>query len=182
MDIAAEKKALRSALRRQRREIPDDERKRLDDAIFRNVTASPLFRAAQTLLLYVSCGGGVDTLRIIGEALRLGKQVAVPKCGENGSMTFYVIDSMDALAPGAYGIPEPVGGKIPEITAQTVCFVPGVAFTEDGERLGQGGGYYDRFLERYPELNTVGLCYGCMLQTSIPAQPHDRRVDAVIHE
>ncbi len=182
MDIAAEKKALRSALRRQRREIPDDVRKPMDEAIFQNVIRSLLFREADTLLLYVSCGGEVDTLRIIGEALRLGKRVAVPKCGVGGAMEFFLIDGMDSLAAGAYGILEPTGGEIPAITEKTVCFVPGVAFTESGERLGQGGGYYDRFLERYPQMKTVGLCYACMLQTSVPSEPHDRRVDAVIHE
>lgn len=182
MDILAEKKALRTKLRKARREIPDERRQMLDDGIFRNVTASEAFRKADTLLLYVSCKGEADTIRILAHALQLHKQVALPKCGENGAMEFYLIQSMEELSAGAYGILEPTGTQLPQITAHTVCFVPGIAFTQKGERLGQGGGYYDRYLERYPQLFTVGLCYSEMLLDTVPTQAHDRRVDAVITE
>lgn len=182
MGLAEEKKALRTALRRRRREMPEQERRPLDDAIFRNVMQSGWFRSADTLLLYVSCGGEADTVRILAEALRLGKCVAVPKCGENGVMQFYCIGSMDELAAGAYGILEPTGTQQPVITSQTVCIVPGVAFTRRGERLGQGGGYYDRFLELHPMMQTVGICYSCMLQPELPCEAHDRRVDIVVTE
>lgn len=182
MDIPYEKKTLRSAIRRQRREISEEVRKQLDDGIFRNVTASSYFRNADTLLLYVSCGGEADTICIIREALRLGKHVAVPKCGENGEMQFFLIQSFAELAAGAYGILEPTGTRTPQITADSVCFVPGIAFTKYGERLGQGGGYYDRFLEKYPMLQTIGICYSTMLLEELPCEAHDRSVDAVITE
>jgi len=182
MDILTEKKQLRTALRRQRREIPDDIRKELDEGIFRNVTASPYFRDAETLLLYVSCGGEADTIRIIEQALRLGKHVALPKCQKMGEMQFFLIQSMEELEPGAYGILEPTGTRMPQITADTVCFVPGVAFTKTGKRLGQGGGYYDRFLEKFPMLQTIGICCSTMLLEELPCEVHDRCVDAVITE
>ena len=182
MDILTEKKQLRTLLRKQRREIPEDLRKQLDEGIFRNVTASEDFRKADTLLLYVSCKGEADTMRILSEAMRLQKKIAVPKCLENGAMQFFLIQSMEDLAPGAYGILEPTGTQMPQITADTVCFVPGVAFTKNGERLGQGGGYYDRFLEQHPTLRTVGICYSSMLLDTIPAEGHDKCVDAVITE
>ena len=182
MGLAEEKKALRTRLRRKRREIPEDVRKPLDDAIFRNVTQSWWFCDADTILLYVSCGGEADTVRIIAEALRLGKKVAVPKCGEHGAMEFYLITGMDSLAAGAYGILEPTGTQKPDITPKTVCIVPAVAFTARGERLGQGGGYYDRFLELHPQMQTIGICYSCMLLPELPCEAHDRRVDAVITE
>lgn len=182
MGLAEEKKALRTRLRRKRREIPEDVRKPLDDAIFRSVTQSRWFCDADTLLLYVSCGGEADTVRIIEEALRLGKKVAVPKCGEHGAMEFFLITGMDSLAAGAYGILEPTGTQKPDITPKTVCIVPAVAFTAKGERLGQGGGYYDRFLELHPQMQTIGICYSCMLLPELPCEAHDRRVDAVITE
>lgn len=182
MGLAEEKKALRTALRRKRREIPENMRKPLDEAVFRNVTQSRWFLEADTLLLYISCGGEADTIRIIEEALRLGKHVAVPKCGENGRMDFFLISSMKELAEGAYGIPEPTGTERPEITDKTVCIVPAVAFTSSGERLGQGGGYYDRFLELYPKMRTIGICYSCMLLPELPCEVHDRRVEMVITE
>ncbi len=182
MDILTEKKTLRTVLRRKRREIAAEERILLDEGIFRNVTQSPWFSDADTILLYVSCGGEADTVRVIKEALRLGKNVAVPKCGENGAMQFFLIDSMNSLAAGAYGILEPIGTKKSEITDKTICFVPGVAFTANGDRLGQGGGYYDRFMEQYPSVTMIGICYSCMLLPSLPVEAHDRRVDAVVTE
>ncbi len=182
MGLAEDKKALRTRLRRKRREMPEDVRKPLDDAIFRNVIQSRWFCDADTLLLYVSCGGEADTVRIIEEALRLGKRVAVPKCGEHGAMEFFLITGMDSLVAGAYGILEPTGTQKPDITPKTVCIVPAVAFTAKGERLGQGGGYYDRFLELHPQMQTIGICYSCMLLPELPCEAHDRRVDAVITE
>lgn len=182
MALVQEKQQLRTMLRKKRREIPDEERKRLDEAIFRNVTQSRWFCEADTLLLYVSCRGEADTVRILEYARELGKAVAVPKCGQDGCMEFYLIDGMHSLASGAYGILEPTGTELPEITPKTVCIVPAVAFTAAGERLGQGGGYYDRFLSRYPQLRTVGICYRCMLLPELPSEAHDRRVDAVITE
>ncbi len=180
--MLTEKQELRTQLRKKRREIPDDLRQKIDDGIFCNVTACEEFSSSDTLLLYVSCKGEADTRRILRYALELKKQVAVPRCGENGEMQFFLIGSMEELSPGAYGIPEPVGERLAEITDKTVCFVPGVAFTQRGERLGQGGGYYDRFLENYPDIRTVGICYSDMLLDTLPTEAHDRCVDVVITE
>ena len=72
------------------------------------------------------------------------------------------------------------GTQPPDITEKTVCIVPGYAFTPDGRRLGKGGGYYDRFLAKYPEIRTLGLTYSVLLQEDIPTEPHDIVVDAVI--
>ena len=86
----------------------------------------------------------------------------------------------DGLVSGAYGIPEPCGREVPDITAQTICIVPGYAFAADGMRLGKGGGYYDRFLAEHPALFTLGLTYAFLLQEEIPCQEHDIGVNAVI--
>ena len=59
--------------------------------------------------------------------------------------------------------------------------VPGVAFAEDGRRLGRGKGYYDRYLSRAEfRAFTVGVCYGCQLRGDIPAEPHDKKVSMVV--
>jgi len=64
--------------------------------------------------------------------------------------------------------------------ALDLVVVPGLAFTADGRRLGQGGGHYDRFLARLrPDCVTVGACFAEQLVTELPTEPHDRTVDAV---
>lgn len=182
MELLAKKQRLRNELRKERKAIPSEIRQPLDDGIFQNFVQSPWYSDADTLLLYVSCGGEPDTIGLIPRALQDGKKVALPKCTAAGCMEFLRIQSMDELAPGAYGILEPVSCQKISITEKTVCVVPGVAFTPDGRRLGQGGGYYDRFLQDNPSVRTIGLCYQRMLLPDLPCEPHDKCVDAVITE
>lgn len=169
-------------LRNIRSAIPDEERHRMDAEILRNFTASEVFQEADTLLLFIAYGSEPDTLGILRAAWNDGKKTAVPKCGENGSMEFRLIRSLEELSPGAYGIPEPTTTEQPLLTEKTLCLVPGIAFTYEGCRMGQGGGYYDRFLEKHGSLQTVGICYSCLMQQELPCEAHDRRVQAVVTE
>ncbi len=182
MNISEQKQNLRSDLRRRRREIAPEERAGLDAGVLAQCRAFGWYREADTLLLYVSAGGEPETRTLIADALQAGRTVALPRCSGAGEMEFYCIRSMEELSPGAYGILEPTGDRVPALTERTLCLVPGVAFSRDGRRLGQGGGYYDRYLVRHPQLRTAGLCYTCLLQEQIPSETHDRRVDAVITE
>jgi len=82
------------------------------------------------------------------------------------------------LETGAYGIQQPKADSaaiIPDI-----AFVPLVGFTEEGERLGQGGGHYDRFLAKHPDTLAIGLAWDVQLCDKLPTEPHDMRLDAVI--
>ncbi len=182
MTLLEEKNALRSAMRQMRRQIPPEDRAAWDAALLRQVTASPWFQQADTLLCYVACGGEAGTAGLLEAALAAGKTVAVPKCGKQGKMTFHCIRSLAELQPGAYGILEPEGGAEPSLTKNTLCLVPATAYTPTGKRLGQGGGYYDRLMAEHPEVTYVGLCYHCQLQNDVPCEAHDRRVFAVITE
>ena len=89
-------------------------------------------------------------------------------------------DSLNDLREGMYGIREP-DEALPcsEITENTVCIVPGLAFTPDGGRLGYGGGYYDRFLSDYSG-TSIGLCYSELLFDSLPSEEYDIAVDIII--
>lgn len=182
MDFSTEKKELRTRLRRLRREIPAEERAAMDAALFRNITQSPWYEKAELLLLYVSAGGEAGTLGVLEHALAQGKRVALPKCGTEGRMRFLMTARLESLRPGAYGIPEPTGTETAEITEKTVCFVPGISFTRQGNRLGQGGGYYDRFMQEYPFVYCIGICYDFQLLETLPSEAHDRCVQAIITE
>ena len=98
--------------------------------------------------------------------------------GKDKNMEIYDAQSLSA---GAYGIMEPQYGEPCRAEESELRVVPGVAFAEDGRRLGRGKGYYDRYLSR-AELRafTVGVCYGCQLRDDIPAEPHDKKVDMVV--
>lgn len=180
MNRQEEKKLLRQKLRAQRNQLSAEARKYKDDLIFKNLIRESVVTEADLLLLYASCKGEPDTWQLIKWAWKQGKPVALPRCGEAGQMQFFVVSREEDLHTGAYAIPEPVTEQQAVMTKQTVCIVPALSFTRTGIRLGQGGGYYDRFLKKYPDLYTIGICYDMMIQAALPYEVHDCQVKNVI--
>jgi 5-formyltetrahydrofolate cyclo-ligase len=82
------------------------------------------------------------------------------------------------LEPGPYGALQPLGDA-PEVTP-ALAFVPLLAFTARGDRLGQGGGHYDRWLADHPATVPIGLAWDCQLADSLPLEPHDQALHAVV--
>lgn len=176
-----DKSSLRKQFREIRGSISDKQEK--DRKISERLLNWSKILSADTVLIYASIGSEIDTGSITDFLLQSGKTVALPKCRENGVMTFHVIKSLSELSKGRYNIPEPDGNsESPVITADTVCIVPGLAFTAGGGRLGYGGGFYDRFAALYPELFTVGLAYESLIAPCLPILPHDLKVKAIATE
>lgn len=177
MTIAEEKKALRTVLRARNTRMPA-----LDSRLLCQVQAHPWMQEADVILAYCSCGAEPDTRALLQWLLETGRQTALPVCESKGMMQFYLLQDLADLQTGAYGIPEPTGRVCPVLTDKTLCIVPGLAFTADGKRLGQGGGYYDRFLAAHPGLRTMGITYWCRLRETVPCEVHDSKVDVVVTE
>ncbi len=82
---------------------------------------------------------------------------------------------------GAYGISEPQGATPCDVEDIDLMIIPGVAFTPQGDRLGRGKGFYDRYTAREGfRAKCVGVCFRHQIVESLPTEPHDRRVDMVI--
>lgn len=174
-----DKKSLRSRFGKIREAVIDKPDK--DAEIAEKLIKSAVPDNTDTVLIYASIGTEINTADIIDNFLERNIRVALPKCGENGIMNFHLISSRDELKSGKYNIPEPPADAVqPEITENTICIVPGLAFTEKGERLGYGGGFYDRFTAMYPKLYTIGLAYEELMTDSLPALPHDLSVNVVV--
>ena len=140
-------------------------------------------RNAGTILLYASFGSEINTWETAGRLLSEGKTVAFPLCGKDGAMTFHTVSSLSELTAGSYGISEPdISLPQPDVTRDTVCIVPGLAFTADGGRLGYGGGYYDRFLAAHPEVFTIAPADEAMITDSLPMLGHDLRINMIVTE
>lgn len=111
-----------------------------------------------------------------------GRKVALPWfAGRGSAMTFRAWrDPHDdaALVPGLLGTVQP-GADAPEVTPDVVI-VPLLAFTDEGGRLGQGGGHYDRWLAAHPGVTAIGIGWDCQLVEAMPLEAHDRLLDAVI--
>ncbi len=112
----------------------------------------------------------------LGPAFPLDKVFAFPRT-EGAAMSFYAARD---LAPGRFGIREPVGSELPP--PPDLILVPGLAFDRSGNRLGWGGGFYDRWLGTHPGVPRLGIGFSCQIVADLPGEPHDLRVDGVLTE
>ncbi len=139
----------------------------------------PLYRQAKTIYGYLPYNQEVRTTEMLLAALADGKKVAVPKC-YGDTMKFLYIESLEGIAPGYCGIPEPVFDAPVAEDSTALVLMPGLAFDRRGRRIGYGGGFYDRFLEAEPGHPTLALCYGFQMVEELETEDHDIPVDDVI--
>ncbi|WP_419574139.1 5-formyltetrahydrofolate cyclo-ligase, partial [Ruminococcus sp.] len=111
------------------------------------------YKNADTIFCYVSTEKEINTIPLLQEILDSGKRLGVPKCTGKGIMDAYEIQNLEQLKIGSYGILEP-GEECDIILDPTeiqFAIIPCISCNRKGERLGHGGGYYDRYLEKMPE-------------------------------
>jgi 5-formyltetrahydrofolate cyclo-ligase len=168
-------KQLREMVRKRRDGMPERERLRKSDEVWKRLVELPAFQMASTALFYVSVSSEVETAMMRTLTRELGMTVACPrsKPGDK-SMSFHVLASEDELSPGAYGILQPAAETPLADLKDAVVLVPGMAFDRQGHRLGFGGGYYDRWLAGPGQgLPTVALAFHEQVVESVPQEAHD---------
>ena len=179
-----DKKELRKEVRAKIRNMDPVYRDKSDSGIFANLTALPEFKSADTIFAYFSVKGEADTMKAIEFALKEGKKVALPVITGMGQMVFALTQSEELVAGAFYSIPEPDENS-PRIEPKEgdLLIVPALCFDENKYRLGQGAGFYDRYLEKYQDvLFTAGLCRDELLMDNVPREDHDKGVDCVVTE
>ena len=182
MTITQRKRQLRMAVRRDEQLISICDRARSDQAVAIQVLALPEYRRAQSLFCFVSTTREIDTTPVLLDALHSGKTLCVPLCTEPGRMESRQITDLHQLVPGRYGLLEPTADT-PVVPVDAIDFavLPCVTCNYLGQRLGRGGGYYDRFLSQYRG-GTVLLCRELLIRQEIPVEPHDYPVPWVLTE
>ena len=180
MDIILRKKELRKRIRAAERSLSAEFRRSSDAAVTRNLLSLEEYRKARTVFLFAGCGYEIDTKEMILDALKNGKRVTLPLCTGPGIMEARQIRSLSELEPGAYGIPEP-GPACPAVPFSEIDFtlVPCYSCDRNGRRLGKGGGYYDRFLEKYTG-DTAIIVRECLMNYDIPMEGHDATVLPIV--
>ena len=177
--IRQEKQRIRRLMREKKRLMTQEEISRFSAVLTGKLLASEEYQRAGKLFIYLSCNQEVRTEEIIRKAWSDGKCVAVPRIDE-GFMSFRQIDSLEGLERDRMGIRQP-GPGAPEVSPENgLVIVPGLAFDHKGGRLGYGGGYYDRFLRKNPEVPSIALCYDFQVLDSLPEGEYDRPVGRVI--
>lgn len=184
-----QKEELRRQMRDRRDALTPEVRAEESRALFNIVTQTELYENAKWILSYVSCGSEVDTRELLRKALKDGKRVYVPAV-QGKEMEFYQLENPEELQPGAMGIPEPDRNPARvfpydmhlslDKAEECVFLVPGLAFDKSCHRLGQGGGYYDRYLSRFNKKMTVGLSYSEQVIDAVPAGDRDVALDLVV--
>ena len=175
-----EKKDIRKKIFAERKKCTDSQVEQWSRIITQKVTELEVFDKAERILAYADYNHEVMTGYIVEEAWKRGKEVAVPKVSGK-DMVFYRLTDFSQLEPGYYGIPEPARGEAVD-WEKGLMIMPGVAFDRDNHRVGYGGGFYDRFLEKHPELDTVAVAFDFQILSQVPTEPTDLFPDIIVTE
>ena len=176
---------LRKILIRRLKQQKEDERRRRSELIRRKVFRLGAFRQAGVIGCYVALPYEVQTWRMIKAMLLKGKRVVVP-IAQPRTKQLRLSELRDPdreLASGAYGVWEPIPSARRPVSVRELelILVPGLAFDRQGNRLGHGHGYFDRFLERLSKATlTIGLAFRFQIFDRLPTSSHDHPVHQIL--
>lgn len=173
------KRLLRARLRAARRALPSEQRAR--ESVAAAACCESLLGHGDPAS-YVAMADELDLGALHARRWAAGRPVLLPRVVGDGLLGWHAVPGAESLIVGAYGIREPDPSRLPviELPHGTTVLVPGVAFTRDGRRLGQGGGFYDRLLEARPDLRAIGVGFACQLLDDLPGEAHDRVMDGLV--
>ncbi|MFO3668043.1 5-formyltetrahydrofolate cyclo-ligase [Anaerococcus kampingiae] len=161
-----------------RREMDDKYIKNMSDKICENLLKSEIYKDSQTIFVYVSMAKEVETRNLIKKALADGKDIYVPKIIDR-QMKACKLNDLDDLELGLFGIPTSRDNDFIENPDLTIT--PGLSFDEEKNRLGYGGGYYDKFFAKNKTIK-AGLMISDFLSIKLPIENTDVKVDFIITE
>ncbi|VGO20123.1 5-formyltetrahydrofolate cyclo-ligase [Pontiella sulfatireligans] len=176
------KQQLRSTIAAKRKMLDADWIEDASAKAIENLQSLPAFQSAKTVALYMAIGGEVRLEPLFAECWRLGKTTCIPVF--NSSTRLYEmaeITENTRFETGNYGIPEPVAPNPVAIQEINLMVVPGVAFDASGNRLGRGGGYYDRLLDGFSG-DIVAVAFDFQILPQIPCDSYDRPVQIIATE
>lgn len=173
-----DKTKLRSEVRAKKRNLTMAQIEKASLNLLEQFRACPQYQKAKSIYGYLPYNQEVRTVPILAQAQKDGKRVAVPKV-YGDAMRFLWLDELSAVAPGAFGIPEPVADGPEADDPEALVLMPGLAFDREGRRCGYGGGFYDKFLASEPH-PTVALCYDFQVYDRLETEEFDIPVDVVL--
>ena len=180
-ELKRAKRQTRRAMLEDRDAVPVDVREERGERVVERFLELPEVRRASTILLFSTFGSEVPTGALIRRLHERGVAVALPRI-EGAELVPVAYAPGDPTTTTSFGAQEPVGGTPLDPRSLDVVAVPGVAFDRGGQRIGYGGGYYDRFLRDLPAF-TVALVFGLQVVNEVlPAGRFDLPVAAIVTE
>lgn len=180
--IKQEKAVLRARLLAARSRLSAEQRTGAGSSIRDALLSRPEIQMAGTIAVYYSVGAEPDTRRLVYALWKRGSYVLLPVLRADGDLDWASYEGPDSLATGPRGLQEPTEKPrgIDTISRADVVLVPALAVDHAGNRLGRGGGSYDRALARVgPLIPVIALLYDAELLRDLPTEPHDAPVRAV---
>lgn len=181
--ICDRKNELREEYKKIRNNINIKSKEQKTEEITKRFINTTQFKNAEIIAIYKSFSSEVSTEEIIKYALKSGKKIALPRVNKS-KLDFYEIKSIDEkLIKSNFGIEEPIENSKTFVDKQKIdlVVVPGLAFDKEKNRLGYGGGFYDRFLAGINALK-IGICFDEQLlkNETLPVKETDVKLDIII--
>lgn len=164
-------------MRARRNALRQEERCDFSRRICGHIASDPRILQAKTVFAYAPIGTEADIFPLLQRWIAEGKTVALPRVTGAGEMKFFAVQNLEALAVGTFGVREPDASwqELPPEAAD-VILVPGMAFSPLGDRIGYGGGYYDRYLPRCRGWRV--MCAFACQEADFTGQAHDVKMHA----
>ncbi|HHT96611.1 MAG TPA: 5-formyltetrahydrofolate cyclo-ligase [Clostridiales bacterium] len=180
------KNFLRTYIRKLRDNIEDENRNIFNERIYKTLISNELYKNSKAIYAYMSFDSEVDTVKLSEHILNNNKELYLPRI--NGKdMDFYKVNDLSSLVKSKFGLLEPddddnnIDKYIYSKKDKKLMIIPGIAFDLNGNRIGYGGGYYDKFLNKYNDsFIKVAIAYDIQLVNHINNEGHDIKVDYIL--
>lgn len=179
--IMQSKQGLRKQILTKRRNLDPSEVKNLSRKICERILQMDIYKEAKNICCYMPINKEADVTELFQTAWKQGKALWLPVT-KDGEMEFFLYAEGTSLRSGNYGIPEPDCQEKLQPDEKTLIIMPGAVFSEEGDRIGYGGGYYDKYLSKYSCCRTCAAAYGFQVVKELPAEVHDIRPEFIVTE
>lgn len=178
IDPMTDKRNIRKQILHERGMLPKEQRILEEEYVTQKVLTHQWYLNATDFLVFKSYGSEISTEYMISRAFKDGKRVYLPRVLADGEhMEFFRMESPSDVENGYRGILEPKGKEMFQYEAckkeKVLMIMPGVAFDQDGNRIGYGKGFYDRYLSTKEGLRTIAVAFRCQIVKKIERDPHD---------
>ncbi len=175
------KKDIRESVLFLRNSLDKKEAEYISRGICQDVIELDVYEKATDICLYMSIKNEVYLDFLMEASFKGGKRVWLPRVIDK-HMEFYSYDTNTKFISGAFGIMEPDSEMKLVPNKNTLIIMPGAVYSENKERIGYGGGYYDKYLSEHPECHTVAVCYELQIFPDIPTESYDIKPEIIVTE
>jgi 5-formyltetrahydrofolate cyclo-ligase len=181
MNLLEQKKQLRNEIKQRRSMLSESERAEKSQQISQFLHEIPEFNRAKSIFCFISYLDEVETHPLISELLQRNIKLSVPKIMNKTEMLAIPLEDLSELEPDKMGILTPKS-SLASTDPFDIAITPGLGFTEKGDRLGYGRGYYDRWFANNQVTSKIGVAFETQIVDELPLEETDMPLDMLVTE